>query len=297
MVHQRQLVENPVAFTPLPYGLLTVAQLPTPPSHWANGVTYETNCLRTGNTTYDECIAVTGTGSPPPPPAKANTTELDVRGATAFTVFTKFDCSPVGRTNGEAQKIATDAINQSAPWQVERSFWTGRAAGQEVVFPHLADNTQVLDAQGVLLQSIPVTGAGPMDIARGLGFLEEELANCYNGEGVIHIPRNVLATMQAWQLVEARGPQLRTKNGNLVAVGSGYPGTGPNGQAPAAGNEWIFATGAVFAYHGGVFISEIKDSFNKAENTVEMLAERTYVLGWDCCHAAVEVITGVPIPV
>ena len=36
------------------------------------------------------------------------------------------------------------------PWQVERAFWTGVAAGRNVVWPHLAANAVVLDSQGVV---------------------------------------------------------------------------------------------------------------------------------------------------
>lgn len=294
MPESRQLVENPLTFTPLPNGLLSVVTNPPLSDHWSKGVTFQANCLNSGNTTYDECISVTGTGSPPEPNSKSGTTSLELRGATPFSVYTEFDCSPVGI--GDAQKVASQALERTTSWQVERAFWTGIADGQPVVFPHIAADSEVFDEDEVTLQTIPTTGSGPMDIAAGLGFLEQELADCYGASGVIHVSRNVLPTLVAWNLVDARGPQLRTKNGNLVAVGSGYPGTAPDGSDPATGNEWIYATGNVFAYVGETRIQSVPDSFDKANNTVKMIAERTYVLGWDCCHVGVEIILGVPTP-
>lgn len=294
-----RLIVNAPTFTPSPYGLLSVAQVATESTpHWQNGVTWQSRCLvPMGRLTYDECIAVTGSGGPPPEPsAKTDMVDLTLRGATPFTAYAKFDCALVGME--DALKIATDALAQSESYQVERAFWTGLVDGRSIAFPHLAANAEVLDAQSIELQSpasIVVTGAA-VDVATGLGLLESALADCYNGVGVIHVPVKLLPTLQAYDLVIVKGGKLTTLNGNLVAVGAGYPGTSPSGATPATGEAWMYATGAVFAYRGGVQIPPDKvSSINRATNTREMIAERTYVVGWDCCHHAVLVDLGVPI--
>ena len=294
-----RLIVNPPAFTPSPYGLLSVAQQVTADGpHWQNGITWQSRCLvPMGRLTYDECIAVTGSGGPPPEPStKTEVLDLVLRGATPFTAYAKFDCALVGMD--EALKIATDALAQSEPWQVERAFWTGLVDGRVLAFPHLAANAVVQDAQGITLQnatSIVVTGSA-VDAATGLGILEAALADCYNGVGVIHVPVKLLPTLQAWGLVVAQNGKLRTLNGNLVAAGGGYPGTSPSGVAPATGEAWMYATGAVFMYRGDVQVpSDRVSSVNRTTNTREMIAERTYVLGWDCCQHAVLVDLGVPI--
>jgi len=295
-----RLIVNPPAFTPSPYGLLSVAQQVngdgTP--HWQNGVTWQSVCPGSANrSTYDECIVVTGSGGPPPEPSvKTENVDLGYRGATPFTVFARFDCSLSGMD--DALKIASNTLAQTESWQVERSFWTGLADGRMVVFPHLAANAPVLDAQSIDLQSsasIVVTG-GAIDAVTGLGLLEGALADCYNGVGVIHMPVKALPTFQAHGLVTAQNGKLRTLNGNLVAVGGGYPGTSPSGATTPAGEAWLYATGAVFMYRGDVQVPSDKvSSINRATNTRAMIAERTYVLGWDCCHHAVLVDLGVPI--
>lgn len=295
-----RLIVNPPTFTPSPYGLLSVVQLPnadgTP--HWQNGLTWQSRCLDVmGRTTYDECIVVTGSGGPPPEPnPKQENVNLVLRGATPFTAVAKFDCAPVGQE--DARRIATDALAQSETWQVERTFWTGVVDGKSnLQFPHLAANAQVLDAAGIVLQSAAstvVTGSA-VDVATGLGLLESALADCYNGVGVIHVPVKVLPTLDAHGLVRAQSGVLKTLNGNLVAVGAGYTGSSPTGVAPATGESWIYATGAVFAFRSDVMVTETRDSLNRSNNTVEMIAERTYVLGWDCCHLAVLVDIGVSV--
>lgn len=291
MAGARPIVEPP-AFTPLPYGLWDTAQHPAPPAHWQQGVTWIDRCP-VGDTTYDECITVTGTGGAPPvPPAKADNVVQEFRGATAFTVFAEFDCSPVGLA--DAATVAEEALLRVEQTQVEAAFWTGVAGGQPVVFPHLAADAEVLDDNGIVLQSaatIVVTGD---DVAVGLGQLEHELDQCYGGQGVIHIPRFALPTFTASLLVTDVDGQLRTQSGNLVVVSGDYPGTSPSGAEPAAGTAWIYATGPVFAYRSEVFATQFRDSFDRAENTVKMIAERTYVLGYSCCLLAAQVILGVP---
>lgn len=294
MVAGPRLVVEPPPFTATPYGLLSVVELPTPPDsvHWQNGVTWRSICMDTtaSFTTYDECISVTGTGAPPAPPTKVENVNTPWRGATPFTVDARFDCSPVGNPLSEAEAVAKRVLAQAEPWQVERAFWTGLAGGQTVAFPHLAASSQVLDQQSIVLQTAAteVTGA-PLHVTEALGRLEGALADCLDGVGVIHVPQRALPRLDAWGLVHQRGALLMTLNGNKVAVGAGYPGSSPAGVAASGSTVWIYATGPVFAYRGDVRVLDGPGAIDRAENTVQMIAERTYVLGFDCCHFAVPV--------
>lgn len=287
----RQLIALPTVFTALPYGLWDTIQTPSPDGvHWQQGVTWQDRCP-TGDSTYDECLAVTGTGAPPEPPAKTANVEQTNRGATPFTVYARFDCSPVGL--GDAASIAQDALSRVEQLQVEEAFWTGAAGGQAVVFPHLAADAEVLDGEIVLqtAASPVVTGA---DAAHALGALEQELAECYAGQGLIHVPRTALTTLAAWNLVDEDNGRLYTPGGNLIVAGGGYSGTGPDGAAPAAGTTWIYATGAAWGYRSDVYFSQVRDSLNRTSNTLQMLAERNYLLGFECCLLAAHIVLGVP---
>lgn len=307
MAGPRQIVDGPT-FTSSRFGLLSVVQTPTArDSHWQNGVTWSSYCPENmGSTTYDECIATTGAPDDPPPEPNTKSTNVDhiIRGATPFTVYTRFDCSPVG--NEEAQRIATTALGQVEEWQVERTFWTGTVDGADLAFPHLAADAQVLDGDGVVLQpvtSTAVTGA-PVDVATALGRLEQALADCYGGRGVIHVPLELLPTLDAHGLLRSAGGrdvnsgqfgrQLETLAGNLVSVGAGYPGTGPDGVDPGATTTWMYATGPVFMYRSAVRVHPFSSTVDRSSNTIEMIAERTYVLGFDCCLHTVQVQLGVP---
>jgi hypothetical protein len=257
--------------------------------HWQNGVTYPTFCRnQQGDTTYDESIAVTGTGGPPPPPPpKTNNIDKQFRGATPFTTYVEFDCAPVG--NEDAMKQTLDALSHVESWQAERALWTGVSGQQEVVFPHLAGNTELLDSQNIILQTAAVVVTGSvtaLHVVEALGALEGRLADCSNGVGIIHIPQFALPIFDAYGLVRTNGPTLKTLNGNKVVVGAGYPGTSPSGAAPAAGTSWVYATGPIFEYRGEIKTFRPDEMIDRGTNTMRMIAERTYVLGWDCCHIA-----------
>jgi hypothetical protein len=280
---------------PGPFGLLEVA-LPPPDgdSHWQAGIMFQSPCV-SGATTYEECITVTGSGVPPAPAAKAANVDLGTRGATPFTVYAEYECSPVGIDPARAEQ----ALAQVQGWQVERAVWTGMAAGQDVVWPRLAADQAAVYQQGataVLLQSPVVTGGGPYDAVEGLGVLEALLADCLRGgAGVIHVPQVALPSLVAHGLVKAQGAVLKTVAGNTVAVGAGYPGTAPDGTAASAGQTWLYATGPVFAYRGPVrSLRDPREVLDRSTNTLKALAERTFLVGWGCCQAGVLIQLGAP---
>jgi hypothetical protein len=272
----------------LPYGLLSVVEpLPITSPHWQNGVTWRAMCEDL-KVTYDECIAVTGSGGPPPdPPLKTTGLTSSLRGATPFTVYAEFTCSPVGPIDAAA--AAQGALSRKAPYAVERAFWTGLAENNAaVVYPHLAAPASVVDSNGVTLQSVPVTG-GPFKPGDALGFVEATLAACTNSIGVIHIPRRVIPDYAIY--LRSAGGRLYTTGGNLVAAGSGYLGTSPSGGAPTTSQSWIYGTNQVFEIDSDVAITGERDSIDRSSNTINMIAERTYLLGWDCCHVGALVDT------
>jgi len=294
MAGARQIVSGP-SFSPLPYGLWDAAQKPGIDNpHWQHGITWEERC-DAGATTYDECIAVTGTGGavPPAPENKADNVDQLFRGATPFTVFAEYTCSPVGRTEAETNALASDALARVEGWWVERAVWTGTSGGRTTVWPHLASSTELVDPQNITLQSA-ASVAATGDAAHALGAVEASLADCYHGQGVIHMAPEALPTFVAWDLVEEDNGVLHTAAGNLVVVGTGYDGSSPIGTAAADQTSWIYATGAVFGYRSDMRVTTLAESFNRAENTVHMLAERTYVLGFECCLIAALVNLGVP---
>lgn len=297
MAGPRPLVAPP-AVVARDYGLLSVVQsrYEEADSHWRNGVTYQSIC-GTGAMTFDDyCV----TGAAEQAPNKIGNISQPVRGATPFTVMVEIDCSAPGFTDSERLENAMGALTRVEGFQVERAFWTGTvaASGGYVAYPHLAANAEVYDSPGslvsVLLQSAAaqVTGA-TLDVVEALGRLEAALGNCLTAQGVIHVTPTVFEIMRSQYLVESRAGVMYTAKGNKVAVGDGYTGSAPDGTS-AAGVHWMYATSQIFAYRSTAETvgNGIKEYFDRSTNTVKLIVERTYVLGFDCCHAAVAVSLG-----
>lgn len=294
MVQYLPTYVDPPAFTPLPYGLMSVAQMPGSDAdqvHWKLGVQFQPDACDDALTTVANCpfgeIAdfrkdITSDGVP-------------AKGGTAFTVYADIACSPVGNFWQEAEQRARAALTNNEPRAVEAAFWTGNvdtAPSGETVYPHLAADTAVYgNDNDVLLQpaaTVVVTGA--VDITTALGLLEGALADCYGGVGVIHAPRELLAHFANAYLIKQVGQQIRTYGETPIAFGAGYPGTSPAGTAPAANVMWMYATGAVALRRSTITITSTKtQALDRSVNTERLFAERTYQISWDCCLLAIPV--------
>jgi hypothetical protein len=299
MAGARQVVDGP-AYAGLPYGLWdSIQQRDVTDQHWRNGVTWSDICpSQTSSTAYDSCIAVTGTGGAPPAnSALSSNVTLTNRGATPFTVYAEFDCSPIGLDSLGERALAETNLARVERNVVAAAFWSGQAAGQSTVWPHLAASSTLSDPNGILLQPAAtqaVTGTG-VDAATSLGILENQLAACYGGQGVIHVPYLALPTLRAWRLAKPGDDgKLYTPAGNLVVASGGYPGTSPAGASAASGNCWIYATGQVFGYRSDVQVMQLPGTFDRAKNTEKRLAMRTYLFGFECCLLAAQMALGVP---
>lgn len=281
----------PPAVTPSPYGLLSAVDLrPDGETNWRLGTSWQDTCPQGGSTLepcYPSAPAVTGSSFS----KSANATRTNW-GATPFTIYAEVDCSAPAFWDDKEAYVRT-AFERVEQWQLERIFWTGTAAGvASAVLPHLAATAAVIE-QGLgytttlQLAATQVTGvalAAPV----ALGEVENALGNCLRGvQGIIHVANDLANVLAAEGLLVRDGPRLRTWNGNLVVVGNGYPGTGPDGSDPGLGYGWIFGTGPIFAYRGDVHVLlENNSALSRTDNTVRAIAERTYLLGYDCCLIA-----------
>lgn len=115
----------------------------------------------------------------------------------------------------------------------------------------------------------------------GLGYIEQALAESYGAQGVIHMNR-LTATMLADQL-RIEGGRLFTLLGTPVVAGAGYEKIGAT--APTEG--LIYGTGPLVMYRGDVDTRQT--AINKATNQASIIAQRDYVVGWDCVAVGAEV--------
>jgi len=293
------LVETGPTFVSAPYGLFSAAPPVDVVERWEMGAQREgLPCGPAFSGLLDPCSTGPVTG-------EASHEGVTTWAAHAFWVYAELSCSPVGWGNDLArlENRATAALTNGEARAVERVFWTGETSQVPAgtVYPHLAADTQVLaDPQGsheLILQEAADEISGVLDPVEALGLLEIRLADTYGGEGVIHVPRDSVPHLAANSLVTARGQQLRTLNGNVVAAYSTLgAGVGPDGATLANRQAlWWYATPPVSVYRGPIqdFGIQPGSYMDRAQNTAVYQVGRPYLVWFDQCSlTAVEVSHG-----
>lgn len=254
---------HPVAAPPVVpyrYGLFSVvsprnAEL-TPTGaieeHWRAGVVWESQaCSPIGAITQGPCIDPEGGIYTPTMVNNANCSDLQT--FDPFTVYVYNRDSIPGYT-----------LEQHMQQTIER----------------LTNNEQRLVEEQVLLNLASCVGA-PTDLSAfpiefALGFVENWLADRYGGTGVIWMSRQ--AATVYWENLRVEGARLVTTVGTPVIAHSQTP------SAPPSTTVTIYATGVPVMYRGDIDVREA--AINKPINEVSYIAQRDYVVGWDCFCAA-----------
>ncbi|MBP2703519.1 hypothetical protein JOL79_06865 [Microbispora sp. RL4-1S] len=268
---------SPPTVEPYGYGLFSVAQFPVETDrHWRCGVEWEPYACDPARTIADDCHL--------PPVEKVLDDGVPLVSASAFTVYGSYLCRTVGRTEQQILDRVRQAVRLGEQRAVEHAFWTGELGNT----PRLADpGAVILNPGGV----IPADAGDALSPVAGLAALESYLRESYGGTGVIHAPAGAVPVLaQAQQFCGTCTAPLRTWLGTPVAAGGGYVvNTGPDGNPAPAGTAWLYGTGPVAIRRGEVFINpdSIGQALNRTTNEVAILAEREYVVGFDCLLAAV----------
>jgi hypothetical protein len=195
----------------------------------------------------------------------------DVGEALPFTVYGSYECSPVGHTIQYAQDRATEHLLAREEARVEQALWTGDLGN--VGFAEDAENA----------------GGSVDSLINAIADLEAWIAREYGSVGVIHLSRDAAAVGAAVSaILVTRGNVMFTSLGTPVVAGAGYPGTGPTGQTPSAGQTYVYATPALVGYRSEPFpgASPVSAGLDRAVNDLFAVTERTYVVGWDPCGTA-----------
>lgn len=288
MASQRDWV-SPPTFRPLPFRLRDAIDVEQFTGHQKLGVQYQPDDCSFPLETTTECL--TGVGVSKTPTGGANW-----RGADPFAVYTWIDCGLVSLGRGldaeaELKQRTLRAHQNNAQTVAERIFWTGGDFG---TYQHLASDTPVTEGVGgsvINLQTSASTVTGTYDIVKAISLLEGQMAACYGGVPIIHVPRSVTAFLSDHHLVTKSGQVLKTDNGSIVVPAPGYPGTGPDGSEPDADTAWIYATGSVKMLQSEpVFMArDAAETLRRSNNATYLILEQWFMFLWDCCHFAVQV--------
>lgn len=195
-----------------------------------------------------------------------------------FQLVTSYSC-PWGRTDAEREAKVRRQLDAGETKALELHLWTGALTQlTNDLYLNNKDNDVVL------------AGGSGVSLDTAFALCSRYLASLPTGaRGMIHLPAYVAekAMKAGVDLVEdGRGGSsiLRTKTrGDVVVVGSGYLGTGPAGNIPAAGKVWIYCTPMIHIRRGPVQIlgSGIQGVRRTSNSTWTHIAERTAAVYWD----------------
>ncbi|MRH86005.1 hypothetical protein GFY24_00745 [Nocardia sp. SYP-A9097] len=265
--------------TPARFGLGSAADPITETGRIASGVAWEPNPCGPAHTDPALCGDT--------PTARELDAGIGLDEADAIRVYAGFTCSAVGLSQDQMTGRATLALSSGEWAAVEAAVWSStylrlmRDVAAEDMVPGDPPNTVVLSET-------------PVSVTRGLGLVEGFLGAHYGGIGVVHAPRMVAAHAGTAQLLGTEPGRLVTPLGNRWSFGSGYPNTGPDGTAAAAGTAWLVVTGAVTFRRTPVTFRRSpspREVFDPSTNTFRAVAERAYVVAWDDCVRAAVPIT------
>ncbi len=186
-------------------------------------------------------------------------------------------------------KRQLEGVSQKA---LEAELWDGAIRKGET-----HDNKALTASTATVLAS----GAA-LSAKRALALLEYTIGTASDGgeQGVIHMTRDAAAILSSNSnmLFHDKGREhLQTMGGTPVILGSGYSGTGPDGDGGAtasATNKWMYATGAVRVFLGDIDV--VNDNLAQAydvsgnQNDMRLKAIRPAAVYFDTSiHLAVRV--------
>ncbi|HSJ75156.1 MAG TPA: hypothetical protein VK899_03070, partial [Gemmatimonadales bacterium] len=131
-----------------------------------------------------------------------------------------------------------------------------------------------------------VVGAGDT-ITDVVGELERAMycgSISYGPPAYLHVPIPVFLRMKQEHLIEFDGTRWRTPIGTVVSTGC-YANEDPAGAAPADGVFWLYITGQTTIWRtpdSAIQVAPVEGSLNRTTNQMLMLAEREYVVTYEC---------------
>jgi len=252
-----QLVEAPVV-VPHPFGLFSVAEPRlTTDEHWRLGVQWQTQACIEDYITAGPCIAEERDDL-------VSNSACTILQYEPFTVYAYNTDAIPGHSLAEHRDQTVQRLVNGEQFAAEQRLWTDMDATPNITI-NVLTNT----------------------VTYALAVAEQQIGAVYPGTGIIHMSRQT-ATM-LWSNLTVSGGRMTTLLGTPVIVGAGYDVV-----SPIVNTSAIFATGPILLYRGDIDTRE--SAIAMADNEVSYVAQRDYVLGWDCYVAKIQTTLDRTIP-
>lgn len=266
-------VPKPTPSLPLRYGIFqaAVGPLDMPEHAITGGVRYETSICGIGQGYDVKCAA----------PHDSKTAFWTGNGVTSvigapFVVLATIQCGTVGYTYEEFQALTMErlkSVEQSAVEQIFSQSTFGQSPG-------------LITGDGI--ETIVGAGDNVVDVlselerARYCGGVNN--TNQYGPPGYLHVAIPVINYLKREHLIDFDGTRWRTAMGTVVSAGC-YANNTPAGAVPADGVFWMYITGQTTIWRtpdDQVQIAPVEGSLNRTTNQFLMMAEREYVVTYEC---------------
>lgn len=265
------LVEKPTPSLPLRYGLVQAAVGPLDlPTHGRNGgMRYVTSLCSDGFGYEIECLAA----------QNSKTAEfgdgMDTITGVPFIIATTIQCGTVGFTPEELRGYVVERLKGIEQGTLEAIFSTGA----------VAQAPALLTTSGI--STVVGGGVTPVEVVSELEramYCGGALGTVYGPPAYLHMPIPVFNQLKSDHLIEFDGTRWRTPMGSVVSAGC-YAGNTPGGVVPADGTFWIYITGQTTIWRtsdDSIHVAPVEGSLNRTTNQYLMLAEREYVITFEC---------------
>lgn len=215
-----------------------------------------------------------------------------------FNVYATLQCSKGGYTQQYLSDKTGDRLFSSEQEAVEAAFWTGAAANA----PFITDAVGAVNVAGgattyatltdavAALERFAASGVDSLGAATGTPYGYAPVLHAVSSVAAYAADANLLHTAAlgfgaVWG-APASEPILRTPLGSKWIFGGGYTGTGPAAAAPGAGKTYIWVTGNVASWRQKTWTPPDQQAvMDRQLNQYKILAERGYLVTYDCFHA------------
>ena len=257
------------ATTPARYGIIDAANVIAEQNpRFINGVEYIPVSCGIAKLDSRDCLP------DPENPRSFDSGMPEMITAQPITVYNGFSCKMV--TDEERLRYAKEALAGGEQAAIEKALWTDTSITNE---DH--PSPRLMGAGTDVLTTAPVS------LVAGIAMLERELRDGYGGVGVIHAPVEVAGFAAKDQQIRWEQSKPVSTVGTRYSFGA-YPNADKAGAIAEDGTAWLVATGAVSLRRGEVRDRGLFDEMvNPITNEIFAIAERTYVVSWECVTAAV----------
>lgn len=268
------LTAKPTPSVPRRYGLLqaAVGPLELPTHARIGGIQYVNEICGDGFGYQVECVEALN--------SKTFSDGLEIVTGVPFVVYSTILCGSVGFTQDEFNAMAVSRLLGVEQTIVEQVF----SAGTFAQAPSLANNTP----------AATVVATGGVTSVEVVSELENAIycTSQYGTNAFLHMPIAVINDLISQHMLTWDGTRWRTAMGSIVSAGC-YSNLSPVGVAPADGTFWIYATGQTAIWRASdadIAVYPVEGTLDRETNQQTILAEREYVVTWECASYAKAVV-------